>query len=60
MRKTFMIIRYIVVDPDDNDELIVFQVPERSRSEELLKWMLEETHCEYATIQSNRRKKKED
>jgi len=45
-----MIVRYIIVDPDDHNELLVFQVPEHSRNEEFFVWLLEQTDMEFAKL----------
>lgn len=56
-----MIIRLIVVDPaprDPEHDLIVYQVPEKSRAHELLVEMLDDQHLEWTSITSNPRKKR--
>jgi hypothetical protein len=50
-----MIIRVIVIDPrprDPRDDVIVYQVPEKSRAHELLIEMLEDRRLEFVEIQS--------
>lgn len=58
-----MIIRVCVVDPsprDPRDDVVTFQVPERSRAYELLVEVLEAQGLEFITIESTRRCKEED
>jgi hypothetical protein len=48
-----MIIRILVVDPhprDPRDDIVVYQVPEKSRAHELLLELLEDANLEYAQI----------
>lgn len=56
------IIRICVVDPEPrpncSDDVLVFQVPEHSRQEELLKQMLDEFGLEYVSIEPKPRKKR--
>ena len=52
-----MIIRICVVDPnprDPRDDVVTFQVPERSRAHELLVELLEAAGHEFITIESTR------
>lgn len=46
-----MIGRIIVVSPEDNEDLLIFQVPLNSAAHRLLISMLEETGREYAVLQ---------
>lgn len=55
-----MIIRVIVIDPnprDPRDDVIVYQVPEKSRAHELLIDMLQGCHLEFVEIQSTKKLK---
>lgn len=55
-----MIIRVIVIDPDPRDprdDVIVYQVPENSRAQELLIQLLENSGLEFVEIESSRKVK---
>lgn len=55
-----MIIRIIVIDPnprDPRDDVIVYQVPEKSRAYELLVELLSARRLEFVEIQSIRKLK---
>jgi hypothetical protein len=55
-----MITRVIVIDPrprDPRDDVIVYQVPDKSRAYELLIEMLEERHLEFIEIESTKKLK---
>lgn len=56
-----MIIRIIAIDPnprkDSKHDVLVYQVPERSREYEVLIDMFEKCRIEYTIIESHRRKK---
>lgn len=47
-----MIIRYLVVDPDDEDEVLLYQVPQHSRNEDVFVWMLKKAGLEFVTLES--------
>ena len=54
-----MIIRIIAVDPSPRDrarDLVVYQVPERSREFELLVWLFEREGIEYTVLESTTKK----
>ena len=54
-----MITRIVVIDPcprDPRDDVIIYQVPEKSRAHELLLEMLEARKSEHVEIFSPRRK----
>ncbi len=56
------ILRICVVDPEPRanceDDVLVYQVPEHSRQEELLKSLLDEAGLEYVSIEPKPRKKR--
>lgn len=54
------IIRIMVVDPEPRkplEDVIVYQVPERSRAHELLTQLLDEAGIEYVDLKAKRKKK---
>lgn len=56
-----MIVRIMVVDPEPRnaiDDVIIYQVPERSRQEVLLCELLDNADIDWVKIKSTRRKKK--
>ena len=56
-----MIIRILAVDPNPRDksrDVVVYQVPERSREFELLIWLFDREGISWTTIESNRPKKR--
>lgn len=56
-----MIIRLLVVDPqprDLRDDIVIYQVPEKSRAHELLIEMCDERGLDHTTVAFPRRKKK--
>lgn len=55
-----MITRVIVIDPsprDPRDDVIVYQVPEKSRAHELLLELLAQRRLEFVEIESTRKLK---
>lgn len=57
-----MIIRIIAIDPqprDPRDDVVVYQVPEKSRAYELLLKLLSDAGIEYVEVQATRKVKAE-
>ncbi len=55
-----MIIRILVVDPDPKnpiDDVIVYQVPEKSRQEQLLTKLLDDAGLDWTRVRSPRKKR---
>jgi hypothetical protein len=57
-RRCIMIIRIMVVDPNDAQRVLVYQMPEHSREEGLFKELLDMAGIEHVTLESNRGNKK--
>jgi prephenate dehydratase len=57
-----MIIRLIALDPRPRDasktDIVVYQVPEKSRELELLMELFDQHGIEYTTLESNKRRRK--
>lgn len=49
-----MIVRVVVVDPEHDDDLIVYQVPENSRAYHVLTQLLETAGYEWTTLASRK------
>lgn len=55
-----MIVRIVVVDPrpgssNPKSDILVYQVPEKSREFELLSELFEQAHIEWVVIEPNRK-----